>query len=90
MNKEWVQVILTESQLDLLQRFNVIRGSENEAYILCLGQFFKLVHNGFGEVEHFYTTFNHELLPANVLEVYDEIIINEYSRINGYEYNKMV
>lgn len=76
---QWVEVILTKDQLDLLYNYNIIT-SRNAMYILGLGEFYKIEKGG-----NKYMTTDVKLLPPSVVKSYKWILEKQYERVLNYE-----
>lgn len=72
---QWVEVILTKEQLDLLYNYNIIT-SRNAMYILGLGEFYKIQKGG-----NKYMTTDVKLLPPNVVKGYKWILEKQYEKV---------
>lgn len=85
-NKEWLEVHLTQNQIDILEQCNIISDT-NASYVLGLGQFYKVLHSDDPYLQKYYIASSIELLPEIVLQAYKEILEGECGAIYKLQSN---
>jgi len=92
-NKEWLEVNLTQTQINFLEQGNIVSDT-NASYVIGLGQFYKITHSDDPYLQKYYITTSIELLPQIVLDAYKEILETECGNLyilqrNNFEQFKL-